>query len=78
MRAAPIWYSLTTGKVVRENDSVEKPFFLAGGVRPDNITEAVRRCSPYGVDLSSAVETEGRKDRRKILAAVAAVRSAGR
>ena len=62
----------------RENDSVEKTFFLAGGVRPDNITEAVRRCSPYGVDLSSAVETEGRKDRRKILAAVAAVRSAGR
>lgn len=62
----------------RENDSVEKPFFLAGGVRPDNITEAVRRCGPYGVDLSSAVETEGRKDRRKILAAVAAVRSAGR
>ncbi|MBM6853994.1 hypothetical protein H6B11_07460 [Mediterraneibacter glycyrrhizinilyticus] len=42
------------------------------------MTEAVRRCGPYGVDLSSAVETEGRKDRRKILAAVAAVRSAGR
>ena len=53
----------------------EKPFFLAGGLSPENIPEAVRRCRPYGVDLSSAVETDGRKDREKILAAVAAVRS---
>lgn len=57
------------------NGSMEKPFFLAGGLRPDNIPEAIRRCSPYGVDLSSAVETAGRKDREKIVAAVAAVRS---
>lgn len=53
----------------------EKPFFLAGGLTPENIPEAVRRYGPYGVDLSSAVETDGRKDREKILAAVAAVRS---
>ena len=43
----------------------EKPFFLAGGLSPENIPEAVRRCRPYGVDLSSAVETDGRKDREK-------------
>ena len=42
---------------------------------PDNISEAVRRCMPFGVDLSSAVETDGKKDREKIMAAVAAVRS---
>ena len=53
----------------------EKPFFLAGGLSPDNISEAVRRCMPFGVDLSSAVETDGKKDREKIMAAVAAVRS---
>ena len=53
----------------------EKPFFLAGGLNPENIPEAVQRYRPYGVDLSSAVETGGRKDREKILAAVAAVRS---
>lgn len=53
----------------------EKPFFLAGGLEPDNISEAVRRCRPFGVDLSSAVETDGKKDREKIMAAVAAVRS---
>lgn len=53
----------------------EKPFFLAGGLGPDNISEAVRRCRPFGVDLSSAVETDGKKDREKIMAAVAAVRS---
>lgn len=52
-----------------------KPFFLAGGLNPGNIPEAVRMCRPYGVDLSSAVETGCRKDREKILAAVAAVRS---
>lgn len=53
----------------------EKPFFLAGGLGPDNISEAVRRCRPFGVDLSSAVETDGKKDGEKIMAAVAAVRS---
>ena len=52
-----------------------KPFFLAGGLDSKNIPQAVRRCRPWAVDLSSSVETDGRKDREKILAAVAAVRS---
>lgn len=51
-----------------------KPYFLAGGLSCDNIPEAVRRCRPRAVDLSSSVETGGKKDREKILAAVAAVR----
>ena len=59
----------------RKQEREDKPFFLAGGLTPENIPEAVRRYGPYGVDLSSAVETDGRKDREKILAAVAAVRS---
>ena len=52
-----------------------KPYFLAGGLSCDNIPEAVRRCRPWAVDLSSSVETDGKKDREKILAATAAVRS---
>lgn len=52
-----------------------KPYFLAGGLSCDNIPEAVRRCRPWAVDLSSSVETGGKKDREKILAATAAVRS---
>lgn len=52
-----------------------RPYILAGGLDAGNIPEAVRKYRPYAVDLSSSVESEGRKDREKILAAVAAVRS---
>lgn len=53
----------------------ERPYFLAGGISTENIPEAVRRLHPWAVDMSSSVETDGKKDREKILAAVAAVRS---
>ena len=51
----------------------KRPYVLAGGLDAGNIPGAVSRYRPYAVDLSSSVETEGRKDREKILAAVAAV-----
>lgn len=54
--------------------SFDRPFFLAGGLRLENITEAVNRFHPYALDLSSGVETDGYKDKEKIIAAVAAVR----
>lgn len=55
---------------------IRRPFMLAGGLTPQNVGEAVRAFSPWGVDMSSGIETDRRKDPRKIKAAVAAVRSA--
>jgi phosphoribosylanthranilate isomerase len=49
-----------------------KPFFIAGGLREDNLARALAR-HPYGVDLSSGAETNGRKDPDKISRLVRAV-----
>lgn len=45
---------------------MEKPYFLAGGLNAQNIWQAVQACNPYAVDVSSAVETDGRKDPKKM------------
>ncbi len=54
--------------------ALEKPFFLAGGLTVDNVQQAVRMTSPYGIDASSCMETEDCKDLNKMKAFAQAVR----
>ena len=53
-----------------------KPVFLAGGLRPHNVAEAVARVRPFGLDLCSGIRTDGRLDAAKLERFVAAVRGA--
>ncbi len=53
---------------------IHRPFFLAGGLHAGNVAEAVRRLSPSGVDVSSGIETDGKKDARKMAEFVRLIR----
>lgn len=56
-------------------DGVDREYFLAGGLTPDNIEAAVTQLFPYGIDLSSGVETDGVKDLEKMKITAEKVRS---
>ena len=56
-------------------DEFERPFMLAGGIDSTNVARAIRTVRPYGIDISSGIETEGVKDDEKIKAFTNIVRA---
>lgn len=54
-----------------------KPFFLAGGISPENMERAAEAFRPYALDLSSSVETDGVKDPEKIRKLMETIRKRG-
>lgn len=56
---------------------LRRPYFLAGGLSPLNINCALTQLAPYGVDVSSGIETDGVKDHLKMKQFVQAVREFG-
>ncbi len=54
---------------------MKRPYFLAGGLDPSSVAEVVERWKPYAVDVSSGIETAGKKDPEKMRAFVQNVRS---
>jgi phosphoribosylanthranilate isomerase len=51
----------------RIRDKVSKPVFLAGGLNPSNVREAVLQVAPFGLDVCSGVRTDGRLDEGKVV-----------
>jgi phosphoribosylanthranilate isomerase len=67
-----ITFNWSLAQQVAEQFSV----IIAGGLTPENVTQAIEMIAPWGVDVSSGVETDGVKDITKIKAFVEAVRRA--
>lgn len=55
---------------------MNRPYFLAGGLDASTVGDVVRRWRPYAVDVSSGIETDGRKDAEKMREFVESVRNA--
>ena len=49
-----------------DTSGLAQPFFIAGGLKEDNVAKAIQHFTPYAVDVSSGVETDGQKDHEKI------------
>lgn len=59
-------HNLDTDKKLIE--TLDKPVFIAGGLNPDNVADAVRYCKPYGVDVNSGCRaSNGMRDKQKVI-----------
>jgi phosphoribosylanthranilate isomerase len=58
-------------------ESVAVPMFLAGGLRPDNVIDAISQVGPFALDLCSGVRSDGQLDEMKLAHFFRNVRSAG-
>ncbi len=58
-------------------EALDIPVFLAGGLRPENVGEAIAQVQPFGVDLCSGVRTDDKLDGDKLKSFFAAVEAAG-
>jgi phosphoribosylanthranilate isomerase len=70
-------HNLETDKKLVE--SLGKPVFIAGGLTPENVAEAVKTCKPFGVDVNSGCRgADGNRDKNKVLAFVKNARNANK
>lgn len=53
--------------LINQKEKIEKPFFLAGGLTPGNISDAISEVRPYGIDVSSGIEQKPRIKDQKLL-----------
>lgn len=63
------WYQIT---------GVKRPYFLAGGLDPGNVADAIRLLHPFAVDISSGIESDGVKDKKKMAAFITEIRKEDR
>jgi len=63
-------------KAIRE--AIDTPLFLAGGLNPDNVVQAIEEAGPFGLDVCTGVRTGGRLDEGKLARFVRAVHSVSR
>ncbi len=68
-------HNWTLSRSIRE--AIAVPLFLAGGLTPENVGQAIEEVSPFGLDICSGVRIEGRLDEEKLKRFFGAVRQAG-
>lgn len=65
-------------KISRQiREAIDKPLFLAGGLNPANVVDAIREVEPFGIDVCSGVRADGKLDRVKLSSLFERVRSIG-